>query len=630
MRFSYSNPTGITLSTDQEELLATLDEVNSPLQGISRFGDLHCRNGVEVFIVDNGYILNYLKNRRSSLKQEMSKYYSRERTEKEQAKVNYLELSFKNIDDSISRASEGMLLGLYSGKVNWFDERRQPDVFLIADNIEKYSTSHNVEARFVFGFVYVHEMMHAYYDSLNYRGYPSVTELEEAFTECGMLYCLHELSGCKPLGAVFGAAYDNVSSKQESSALPHYGFGLYIYQNNRREKMLSEHIERYREISNWINLIPTREEIKNYSALLRQLYPSNDRTEQLSEDCFQVVKSILYSSWQEPRQHRVKSTGISIRASHITLDDLWAIHTNNATRNVSMLPIIETRDVVKMTAYILKFLKWNHMEPYFHTHILDAAKDLISVDFDNGSAFIEDIFRVTTRPKASRMGKISIPEDLSFGHPYYQTIDDDKAICQKLLQLIAETMPLNVSLVKGYGVYTLWGDSETKQIFEPIIGRFQSAHYPARESSSSDKIHQYYIIYYHGQFITRSMMQRIPLAIFKDMSRRDISEYQRWPINILEEFVERMNSVYQLDGGIQKPGDVMLMSVDDYNDYQMQLEQMNATSHARFDTNFPVDLSKFHSGEPDNRFYVRFILHVIAFQKFREIIKDFGYEIEEA
>ena len=58
MRFSYSNPTGITLSTDQEELLATLDEVNSPLQGISRFGDLH-RNGVEVFIVDNDYILSY-------------------------------------------------------------------------------------------------------------------------------------------------------------------------------------------------------------------------------------------------------------------------------------------------------------------------------------------------------------------------------------------------------------------------------------------------------------------------------------------------------------------------------------------------------------------------------------------
>lgn len=60
MRFSYSNPTDITLSSDQEELLATLDEVNSPLQGISRFSDLHCRDGVEVFIVDNDYIWNYL------------------------------------------------------------------------------------------------------------------------------------------------------------------------------------------------------------------------------------------------------------------------------------------------------------------------------------------------------------------------------------------------------------------------------------------------------------------------------------------------------------------------------------------------------------------------------------------
>lgn len=629
MRFSYSNPTDITLSSDQEELLVTLDEVNSPLQGISRFSDLHCRDGVEVFIVDNGYILNYLKNRRSSLKQEMSKYYSRERTEKEQAKVNYLELSFKNIDDSISRAREGMLLGLYSGKVSWFDEHRRPAVFLIADNIEKHAVAHNVEARFVFGFVYVHEMMHAYYDSLNYRGYPSVTELEEAFAECGMLFLLNELSGCKPLGAVFNAAYDNVSSKQEPSALSHYGFGLYIYQKNRREKMLSEHIERYREISNWINQIPEKEELKIYSDLLRRLYPSHDKTEQLSENCYQVVKRILYSSWQEPRQHRVKSTGISIRASHITPDDLWAIHINNATRDVSLFPIFESRDIPKMTAYILKFIKWSHMEPYFHARVLDAAKDLTSVDFNNGSTFIEDIFRVTTRPNASRIGKISIPEELSLGHPYYPTINDDKAICQKLLKLITETMPLNVSLVKGYGVYTLWGDSEAKQIFEPIIGRLQSVHYPARESSATNKIFQQYIITYRGLFITRSMMQRIPLAIFKDMSRRDISEHQRWPINILEEFVERMNSVYQLEGKGTKPGDCMLMSVDDYNDYQIQLEQMNATSHARFETNFPVDMSKFQSGKPDNRFYVR-MAGLDVFQKFREIIKEFGYEIEEA
>ena len=377
MRFNYSNPTNITLSSDQEELLATLDEVNSPLQGISRLGDLRCRDGVEVFIVDNDYIMNYLDNRQSSLKHVMSKYCSRERTEEEQVKLNYLELSFKNIYDSISRAREGMLLGLYSGKVNWFDGHRRPTVFLIADNIEKYSAAHNEEARFVFGFVYVHEMMHAYYDSINYRGYPSVTELEEAFAECGMLYCLNELSGCKPLGAVFNAAYDNVSSKQTTSALPHYGFGLYIYQQNKREKMLSDYIERYREISNWINVIPIREEFKKYSSLLCKLYPFHDKTEQISEDCYRVVKSILYCSWQEPRQHRVKCTGISIRASRITPDDLWAIHNNNATRNVSMFPIIETGDVVKMTAYILKFLKWNHMESYFHTRVLDAMKDLM-------------------------------------------------------------------------------------------------------------------------------------------------------------------------------------------------------------------------------------------------------------
>lgn len=61
-----------------------------------------------------------------------------------------------------------------------------------------------------------------------------------------------------------------------------------------------------------------------------------------------------------------------------------------------------------MTAYILKFIKWNHMEPYFSAHVLDAAKDLTSVDFNNGSTFIEDIFRVTTRPNDSRFGKIFI------------------------------------------------------------------------------------------------------------------------------------------------------------------------------------------------------------------------------
>lgn len=630
MRFSYSNPTNITLSSEQEELLATLDEVKSPLQGISHIGDLRCRDGVEVFIVDNDYILNYLNNRKKSLNNAIQKSSSKVRTDKEEIKSKYLEPSFKNIKDSITRAKEGILLGLYSIKLSWFEEYKHPAIFLIADNIENYSTVHKIDAGLVFGFVYVHEMMHAYYDSLNYRGYPSATELEEAFAECGMLFFLDELKGYKPFGEVFYAAEENVRLKQATNALPHYGFGLSLFQKSKREKMLSENIERYREISNWINEIPTREEFKIYTDLLCQLYPSNDRTEQLSDKCYLIVKKILDGNWHEPRI-RVKRVGSEVRSEIIASNDMWIIHINKANLNGTLYPIYESRNIAKITACVLKVLKPYCIEAYFHTRVIDAEKGIISIDFNNGSTFIEDIFRITEHKVSHHIGMTIIPEDLSLGKPYYPKIGDEKTICENILQLITETIPWNVSLMKGCDMYTLWGDSDAKQIFEQVIGQFTTTHHAVQAPSYFNRIFQFYTIQYRGEFVKRCVMQRVAYEIFKDISQRDISDYQSWPVNNLDELLETINPVgYQSDNEQSNMGYSTLISVSDYNKYLEQLALMNATSNAHYETIHSIDLSKFPSSRSDTEYYVRTIEGGIVFRRFRKIIKEFGYEIEEA
>jgi len=86
------------------------------------------------------------------------------------------------------------LLGLYSPRYHLFGT---PCIYFFRDRIEKYANDTMLEPDpdAVFAYAYVHELMHACYDSANNIGYPPVRELEEAFAEYGTLYFLFNAKG---------------------------------------------------------------------------------------------------------------------------------------------------------------------------------------------------------------------------------------------------------------------------------------------------------------------------------------------------------------------------------------------------------------------------------------------------
>lgn len=479
MTFQYSNPTGIQLSEEQVRLLAELDNIQSPLQGIKNFKDFHSSDNVEVVIVDSGYILKYLEDCRSSLNELFRSYRRQEDLNDRDKKLTYcLKHTLDNIFTLTLRAKQGELLGLYSNKVRWLDTERKPVIYFIADSIENYSETNGIDSRLVFGFVYAHEMMHAYYDSLNYRGYPPFNTLEESFAECGMLYYLSNINNTELLSGLYDAAKNDVISKQVEW-LSYYGFGLDLFQHSLKEDKLQQHIERYREISNWINEAPWSDEYRRYIDMVYKLYPANDDTAQLSLECYKVVKDILYKDWSQPNVI-VKEVGVKSLPVCSDSSDMWALHVNFKPQ-IELFPIFSSGKMADVTAKILLVLKQFYVESYFRVRkagVLIEGIPIDCVDFDNGSTVIKNLFPVVEQVDFALRRRLDfIKEKLNCGVACYpNNVEDEKTEYGKILQLLVEMFPSNFSLIKEYGRFTLWGDLEAKELFAQIIGEFTISH----------------------------------------------------------------------------------------------------------------------------------------------------------
>lgn len=104
-----------------------------------------------------------------------------------------------------------------------------------------YYKRHNENAKIVLekniGYLiaetYIHEMMHAFYDSERLNESPNIIEyVEEPLAEYGMLHFLSAFVQVYPQHKdILEHAIKEVNSKQYSFGLYHYAFGEYIYQN---------------------------------------------------------------------------------------------------------------------------------------------------------------------------------------------------------------------------------------------------------------------------------------------------------------------------------------------------------------------------------------------------------------
>ena len=286
MAFVYIQDNGVSLSPFQEEFLESIENKLSPFQGLKSLKDLRMLTGLSVVVTDRQRLREILAKAKSDTKCEI---------EKDNRMLN---LAWKDIEDRLGWIEEHLnpeksrlILGLYSRKLFWFDGDA-PKVYLFADNIEAYASKKGYSEEHVFGFVFIHEMMHAYYDAFNSAGFPAKEPLEEAFAEYGMLTFINKTIGP---GVFLEEAKDSVSSKINYGPRE-YGFGFELFFDTSGGELGM--IERYKDISNWIDYPTVKRFPKDYFKCMADYKNNPDGAN--ASDCIEGVKYILEHEWPEP------------------------------------------------------------------------------------------------------------------------------------------------------------------------------------------------------------------------------------------------------------------------------------------------------------------------------------------
>lgn len=330
MSFQYI-PLNGRLTTSQENLLDRIENAASPYQGIKCLKDLRGLTGVSVIVSDKAClktmltsVIEEIKHQQSNLRKDISvKQIDIFQKERELSRILEKAMyDLEKVDNPnamyVDNPKVMPLLGLYTRKYLWFDDSN-PYVILFADNIKDYARVHGTNVDNVFGYVFIHEMMHAYYDAFNADGFPARSELEEAFAEYGMLTFINKTPS---LGSsLLNDARAHVALKKRHG--PHeYGFGydLYDLTGGGDPNMMN----RYKDISNWIDLDVTyswRSTGKhNYFGDLFD-YSSDPFNPINSNNCYLGVKNILDYDWKQPHtilQRAVRGGSSSSRSSRRT------------------------------------------------------------------------------------------------------------------------------------------------------------------------------------------------------------------------------------------------------------------------------------------------------------------------
>ena len=117
------------------------------------------------------------------------------------------------------------LLGKYT-RVNG-----KPTIYLMWGTLMHKKDHENLTA-----IVYVHELMHAYFDMHydakgNYLPHPHCSVIEEPIAEFGMLRFMEMFDRVDPSRRILEKAISHVKAKKNSFGVCHYGFGYYLYED---------------------------------------------------------------------------------------------------------------------------------------------------------------------------------------------------------------------------------------------------------------------------------------------------------------------------------------------------------------------------------------------------------------
>ena len=107
----------------------------------------------------------------------------------------------------------------------------KPTIYLMWGTLMREKDHENLTA-----IVYVHELMHAYFDMHydakgNYLPHPHCPVIEEPIAEFGMLRFMEMFDRVNPSLGILGKAISHVKAKKNSFGVCHYGFGYYLYED---------------------------------------------------------------------------------------------------------------------------------------------------------------------------------------------------------------------------------------------------------------------------------------------------------------------------------------------------------------------------------------------------------------
>ena len=305
MAFVYRPDNGGSLSPSYEEFLESIENKPSPFQGLKSLKDLRSLTGLSVVVTDREGLRKILINAKEATYRKIAE---------DHRAINLAEKDIHNrqiwIEELLNPEKSRFILGLYSRELFWFDDDA-PKVYLFADNIEAYASKKGYNEEHVFGFVFIHEMMHAYYDAFNSAGFPAKEPLEEAFAEYGMLTFINKTIGP---GVFLEEAKDSVSSKINYGPREYgFGFELFFDTSGGEPGM----IERYKDISNWIDYPTVKGFPKDYFKCMADYKNNPDGAN--ASDCIEGVRCILKYEWQEPDASHIIQPGIGLAGSKISV-----------------------------------------------------------------------------------------------------------------------------------------------------------------------------------------------------------------------------------------------------------------------------------------------------------------------
>ena len=110
----------------------------------------------------------------------------------------------------------------------------KPTIYLMWGTLMHKKDHENLTA-----IVYVHELMHAYFDMHydeegNYIPHPHCSVIEEPIAEFGMLRFMEMFDRANPSLGILGKAISHVKAKKNSFGVCHYGFGYYLYEDRKK------------------------------------------------------------------------------------------------------------------------------------------------------------------------------------------------------------------------------------------------------------------------------------------------------------------------------------------------------------------------------------------------------------